>query len=165
MNLRAIALTLGALAACGTAEESQDTSMPEPAREEAAPELGGTLVVSGEAVESPGTHPVQINCQYSRSPGMLTLSAYSETSRSGHLSITLGNPTPIPLESGTYNGRFSYDEPRSDDRVSSYHGEVEATITVHEGGSFPSVEITARGEESGAEIELDGRCETIGGGA
>jgi hypothetical protein len=101
-----------------------------------------------ESVEVPGTHQVEIGCQYSRSPGVFTLTAYGSTSASGNLSVTLGNPTPISLEDGTYEGRFSYDEPRSEGRVLSYHGEAEAMIAVQEGsGSIRVVQETARGAE------------------
>lgn len=155
--------SLLALVACGDGEGPPGEATSEP--KQAAPEFSGTLVVSGDAVESPASHDVEVHCDYGA--GVFSLSAYNGVTQSGNLNVMLGGTpdTPrIPFEDGTYTGRFSYDEPRSDGRVLSYRGDAEVTIeVVDESGDFPVARVVARGATEGIEIEMDGRCAVLGG--
>lgn len=158
-----LALAIGCGPA-GNVEERADTDT-ESAAEEAGSQTG-TLVLAGSAVESPREYEVEIGgCQYSRSPGVLQITAYGTGARPGTLSLAIG-PSAIGFEDGTYGGRFTLDEPRDDGRVLTHYGEIEAAVDVLEArrDGFPLAEIRARGTGESMEIEFTGECPTMGAG-
>ncbi len=150
------------------AEEGDQTAALESETAGAERVNAATLTAAGDPLAAPGTHQLGFNCRYARDTGSLLASGYPpEPVEGGPAPALLGLQAPdrrgakVPLQDGTFAGRFEYSEIRGDGTTPTYFGGAEITLRIVDDSEqrFPILEIRAVGEsEDGVQIDLVGRC-------
>jgi hypothetical protein len=133
----------------------------------------GILTLEGEPLAAAGEFELQAACSYSRSAGAFSFSLIpdsEEVIEKGPQGFSVaagrGPRSSIPLEDGTYQGEFEYNEVVGDGTVPTYLGDAELSLSMVDDSRehFPIFGVTARGEGEGVRFRVEGRCQVMVGG-